>query len=100
MSLLYLRVQYQTLLHLACKERKSFFFFQYQMADAAFIAAEHPGEVSIQHLIFYRYRIIRKNERKKKKKISFVYLRKINATLYLSQLVLGTIDVFHLFLKV
>lgn len=98
-SLLYVKFQYQTLLHLACKELKSFFFFHFQMADAAFIAAEHPGEVSIHNLIFYRYRIIYKNERKKMRKISFVYLRKINAALYLSQLVLGTIGVFHLCLK-
>jgi len=38
--------------------------------------------------------------KEKMRKISFVYLRKINAALYLSQLVLGTIHVFHLCLKV
>lgn len=68
MSLLCLGFQYQTLSHLACRELKSFFFFRYQMADAALIAAEHPGEISIHYSIFYRYRIIYKNEVKNQKK--------------------------------
>lgn len=37
--------------------------------------------------------------RRKWEQISFVYLRKINVALYLSQLILGTIYVFHLCLR-